>query len=444
MLETYLFTTMNRLVSALIILFICKDSFTQNKTYVEAEVVSNDTLETNSSTTQEIIDQSEKVFESYYKNKQTVKEDKKQIIKDEKLIEKINSQLSLFESEIPKIKRETDLINDSILFYRELLNKRLKKTKKIDSTSLKEDTLILIDKISSFNELNKKSLKNISTLKEKIKKLKNSSVVLERRVKNTELKIINANDENTNNLYLVAKENLKNKFKDSIGGFNFNYKNQSYYAFISDLSTHKVEFHLNFGASQKIKNIKNMLYLLEKRGDSVLMITNAGMYTPKNEAEGLLISNQKEIEPIDLGTSKQMLNFYMMPNGVFYINENKAYIEETNQFNKKYKSKKINPSQATQSGPMLVINNDHHPAFNHDSKSKKLRSGVGIMKDGRMIFIISNNSITNFHDFATIFKDIYGCKNALFLDGVISKMYIKDINQELEGNFGPIISISKK
>ena len=88
-----------------------------------------------------------------------------------------------------------------------------------------------------------------------------------------------------------------------------------------------------------------MLYLLEKRGDSVLMITNGGMYTPKNEAEGLLISNQKEIEPIDLGTSKQMLNFYMMPNGVFYINENKAYIEETNQFNKKYKSKKINPSQ---------------------------------------------------------------------------------------------------
>ena len=90
MLETYLFTTMNRLVSALIILFICKDSFTQNKTYVEAEVVYNDTLETNSSTTQEIIDQSEKVFENYYKNKQSVKEDKKLIIKDEKLIEKIN------------------------------------------------------------------------------------------------------------------------------------------------------------------------------------------------------------------------------------------------------------------------------------------------------------------------------------------------------------------
>ena len=58
-----------------------------------------------------------------------------------------------------------------------------------------------------------------------------------------------------------------------------------------------------------------------------------------------------------------MLNFYMMPNGVFYINENKAYIDETTN-SIKYKSK-INPSQATQSGPMLVINNEHHPAFNH-------------------------------------------------------------------------------
>ena len=74
----------------------------------------------------------------------------------------------------------------------------------------------------------------------------------------------------------------------------------------------------------------------------------------------------------------------------------------------KYKSKKINPSNATQSGPMLVINNKHHPAFNHGSSSRKLRSGVGIMPNGKLVFLISNRSITNFHDFATIFKDIFG------------------------------------
>ena len=56
-----------------------------------------------------------------------------------KKLSKVN--FSLYEAEIPKIKKESDLLNDSILFYQELLNKKLKKTKKIDSTSLKEDTL---------------------------------------------------------------------------------------------------------------------------------------------------------------------------------------------------------------------------------------------------------------------------------------------------------------
>ena len=67
------------------------------------------------------------------------------------------------------------------------------------------------------------------------------------------------------------------------------------------------------------------------------------------------------------------------------------------------------------------------------------------MKDGRVIFIISNNSITNFHDFGTIFKDVFGCQNALFLDGAISKMYTKKYKRtSLGGNFGPIISVIEK
>lgn len=433
----------NLFVTLVIILFYNFYGISQNKVLVEAEVISIDSIENNSNFTQKLIDKSEKVLEKYYINQHRVKEYKKLLVKDQKLIEKINSQLLVYESEIPKKKNEIDDRNDSITNFKDLLYKILKKSKKIDSISLKRDTTELLNKISSFKELNKLSFEKINTLEEKIKRLKISSADLKIRINKYVLKITNSNDKNTEILYKEIKDNLKEIFIDSTGGFTFSYKKQSYYAFISDLSIHKVEFHLNFGATQKIKNIKNMINLLEKKGDSVLMITNGGMYTPKNEAEGLLISNQKEIEPIDLESSKQMLNFYMMPNGVFYIHENKAYIEETNQFNKKYKSNKINPSQATQSGPMLVINDEHHSAFNHGSKSKKLRSGVGIMKDGRIVFIISKNSITNFHDFATIFKDIYGCENALFLDGVISKMYIKDLKKELGGNFGPIISICK-
>ena len=171
-----------------------------------------------------------------------------------------------------------------------------------------------------------------------------------------------------------------------------------------------------------------------------LCITNAGMYTPQRLPEGLLIVDSVEIEGVDL-EKKKNLNFYMEPNGVFYLDSSGAHIVTT----KSYVSSKKDPFLATQSGPMLVIKDKHHPAFNYDSKSTKLRSGVGIMGNGKVVFLISDKREVNFHEFATVFKDLFGCENALFLDGAISKMYLKELRpNDLGGGFGPIISISKK
>ena len=77
--------------------------------------------------------------------------------------------------------------------------------------------------------------------------------------------------------------------------------------------------------------------VLEKSENDVLMLTNGGMYTPRNSPEGLLIGDSVELEPIDLDVPSGFLNFYMMPNGVFYIEDNKGFIEESNSFNAKYK-----------------------------------------------------------------------------------------------------------
>ncbi len=58
------------------------------------------------------------------------------------------------------------------------------------------------------------------------------------------------------------------------------------------------------------------------------MLTNAGMYTPKRNPEGLLISESKLIEPLDTtnGPPNRTLNFWLMPNGVFYIQNGKAFM----------------------------------------------------------------------------------------------------------------------
>ena len=303
--------------------------------------------------------------------------------------------------------------------------------------------------------------KNISQKKLKIKNYQNEIKKYQEKIKILEKSIKQAKDissksiEKTDFLKDEFSSDIKkiNKELNSITGeLKFIYKNTKYFVFVADLKKHDIKLHLNYRNTkdknaQKFISLNNVKdYLENVKIKEVLMLTNGGMYTPKNNPEGLLIADTVEIEPIDLGDSQRMLNFYLKPNGIFYIQNGKAYIEESSVFNSKYIAKEISPEQATQSGPMLVIDGNHHPALNHGSSSKKLRSGVGIMNNGKVIFIISEkSSVTNFHDFATIFKDIFGCKNALFLDGVISKMYLKTNNpSELSGGFGPIISVTKK
>jgi uncharacterized protein YigE (DUF2233 family) len=93
---------------------------------------------------------------------------------------------------------------------------------------------------------------------------------------------------------------------------------------------------------------------------------------------------------------------------------------------------------------MLITKGIIHPKFNYGSKNKNIRSGVGIMENGNVVFAISRN-LVNFHDFATFFRDVLNCENALYLDGAISEMYLYDLAPEHNGgHFGPMISVIKK
>jgi uncharacterized protein YigE (DUF2233 family) len=49
----------------------------------------------------------------------------------------------------------------------------------------------------------------------------------------------------------------------------------------------------------------------------------------------------------------------------------------------------------------------------------------------------------NLYDFATFFQSL-GCKNALYLDGFVSRMYLPSEGREqLDGNFGAMIGYSR-
>lgn len=192
----------------------------------------------------------------------------------------------------------------------------------------------------------------------------------------------------------------------------------------------KNEKNLNF------KSITNLKKWLITKNKELIFATNGGMYKKDFSPQGLYIENY--IKKTSLDTIAGKGNFYLKPNGVFYItDENKAYITITEKF--KYSE---NIKYATQSGPMLVVNDKIHDAFAKESKNLNIRNGVGILDNGDIIFVMSKKEI-NFYDFATYFKNL-GCKNALYLDGFVSRTYFPKENWiQTDGNFGVIIGVTK-
>ena len=217
-----------------------------------------------------------------------------------------------------------------------------------------------------------------------------------------------------------------------------------YHLFVTNMDSDQIRLHL---LRPKYKSsLGDVKGYLEAQKLTPLMITNAGMFTTTFEPEGLYLEeNPLKKYNLDIGDQKSSLNFYLQPNGVFYIDtKNNAHIDTTKEFARLQKLKKTKVKLATQSGPMLVINGRIHPAFVKGSTNYKIRSGVGIINSKKVVFACTLDG-SNFYDFGIFMRDVFNCKNALFLDGAISKMYLHDIYpEETGGQFGPVISVSRK
>jgi uncharacterized protein YigE (DUF2233 family) len=195
----------------------------------------------------------------------------------------------------------------------------------------------------------------------------------------------------------------------------------------------KIEMALNNASSVKLKKIDNLLAQLQKPNKEVLFITNGGMYQTDNSPKGLYVENGKVITPIDNKTGDG--NFYMQPNGVFLLTKTNAMVVKSADYNK-YQAGTV---FATQSGPMLVIDGMINKNFSKGSSNKVIRSGIGINDKGKVFFVISNTEVS-FYDFAMVFSKNLNCRNALFLDGAISRMYSPRLKRsETGGNFGVLI-----
>lgn len=140
----------------------------------------------------------------------------------------------------------------------------------------------------------------------------------------------------------------------------------------------------------------------------------------------------------ELNTREASGNFYLKPNGVFYLTKNRsAVICATSDF-----KNEESILFATQSGPMLVHEGKIHDAFKKGSKNLNIRNGVGILPDGKVVFAMSKAEV-NLYDFAMYFSEL-GCKEALYLDGFVSRTYLPSQNWiQTDGDFGVMIAVTE-
>lgn len=176
---------------------------------------------------------------------------------------------------------------------------------------------------------------------------------------------------------------------------------------------------------------------LKAQGKQLGFAMNAGMYHEDRAPVGYYVENGQTLQ--GLITSAGPGNFGLLPNGVLCLRDGRADVFETLTF----EAKKPSCTDATQSGPMLVIDGALHPRFLTNGTSKNVRNGVGTSSDGtRAVFAISNG-VVNFYDFGLLFRDHLQLPNALYFDGSISRLRAPGMNRQDLGftTLGPIIGV---
>lgn len=163
-------------------------------------------------------------------------------------------------------------------------------------------------------------------------------------------------------------------------------------------------------------------------------LINAGIYSSDNTPAGLYIENFNVKKRLNNRQGKG--NFHLQPNGVFFIDKNnQASILSTADFLKKYGDLALGENTlirlATQSGPMLLIDGKINPILKANSETRYARTGVCLNQQQEVILFATDDGVlpanSNLYDFAQAAKQ-FGCIDALYLDGKISKLYVRDVH----------------
>lgn len=187
-------------------------------------------------------------------------------------------------------------------------------------------------------------------------------------------------------------------------------------------------------AGQPFKHFDRLRSWLAGRNKQLRFAMNAGMYQEDLSPLGLFVQDGKQVARLNLSDGTG--NFYLKPNGVFFVSGSGPGIVESTEYPALAKGVRL----ATQSGPLLVRNGVLHPSINAASTSRLIRNGVGV--SGKTIMFVISEQPVNFYELATYFRDELHCPDALYLDGVVSSLYSTELRRnDSRADLGPIIAV---
>jgi len=179
--------------------------------------------------------------------------------------------------------------------------------------------------------------------------------------------------------------------------------------------------------------------LAEAQGSKpVAFAMNAGMFDGDGKPIGYYVEGGNRTK--ELSTTDGPGNFHLKPNGVFYGTNGQWRVRSTPSFLANVSDR---PNFGTQSGPMLLIDGKLHPEFTEDGPSRQIRNGVGVDRQGRAHFVISDGPIS-FGKFARFFRDVADTPNALFLDGNVSALWDPASDRMDRDQIGPMLVVEPK
>ena len=220
------------------------------------------------------------------------------------------------------------------------------------------------------------------------------------------------------------------------------YQGHDYTVCSFDPSVSDIRLFLNDDKGDVFGGFNAVNAQLAKSGEQLAFAMNAGMYHKDRRPVGLYIESGQELQNIN--TNAGPGNFHLLPNGVFWLSQFEddvaTYKGAGVASAQSYIATSKNVMDATQSGPMLVIDGKLHPKFKPASTSLKIRNGVG--QKGDTLYFVKSEAPVNFHEFASFYKDELGAENALFLDGTISRLYAQNLGRnDFGARMGPIVGV---